>query len=290
MAPDADREVVSTIVADPPEVTSVEGRPAIEEIRQSLAGIGELAGFERPLRRPSPRTFLVTGASRGIGRAISERLAAEGHEVVGLARRESPEFPGRFYMVDLRDDLERNNALEEIADRFEIDGVINNAGAVHPGLLGGVAPADLSGAWELGVQVTVAVTQVFIDGMRLRGWGRIVNVASTAALGARGRTAYSAVKAAIIGMTRTWALELAAEGVTVNAVAPGPIDTELLRELHPPGGESARAYLASVPAGRFGTTDEVAAAVAFFCTPEASYITGQTLYVDGGLTVGRRPG
>lgn len=279
-----------TIVADPPEVTSIEAGPTIDDIRSALEGASAEVVGERAIRRPSPRVFVITGASRGIGRATADRLAAEGHEVIGLARRESPDFPGHFFSVDVTDELELGAILTELSDRFEVNGVINNAGAVYPGLIGVVQLNDLVAAWDIGVRVAVEVTQAFIDGMRLRGWGRVVNVASTAALGATGRTAYSAAKAALIGITRTWALELAADGVTANAVAPGPIDTELLRELHPPGGESAIAYKAAVPAGRFGTTDEVAAAISFFCSEEAAYVTGQTLYVDGGLSIGRRPG
>ena len=123
--------------------------------------------------------------------------------------------------------------------------------------------------------------------MLQRRWGRIVNLSSLVALGAVDRTAYAAAKAAMIGLTRTWALELAADGITVNAVAPGPIETALFRANNPVGSESERRYLQRVPMGRVGNPDEVASVIAFLCSAEAGYITGQTIHVDGGASTGR---
>jgi NAD(P)-dependent dehydrogenase (short-subunit alcohol dehydrogenase family) len=123
--------------------------------------------------------------------------------------------------------------------------------------------------------------------MRARRWGRVVNLSSLTVLGAPERTAYAAAKAALISFTRSWALELATSGVTVNAVAPGPTETELFRANNPPGSPGEKRYLAAVPMGRFGTPDEIAAAVAFLMSKDAASITGQTLFVDGGASIGK---
>jgi NAD(P)-dependent dehydrogenase (short-subunit alcohol dehydrogenase family) len=123
--------------------------------------------------------------------------------------------------------------------------------------------------------------------MRRRGWGRIVNLSSLVVLGVTNRTAYAAAKAAMMSFTRTWALELAQTGITVNAVAPGPTETELFRQNTPVGSEAEQRFLSLVPMKRFGKPEELAAAVAFLLSEEAGFITGQTLFVDGGASVGK---
>lgn len=233
------------------------------------------------------RTFLVTGATKGIGRALSQRVAGAGHRVIGLARGVDSGFPGELISVDLADRAATAAVLADLASRHRIAGVVNNVGLVRPQPLEEIGPDDLLVVLDLNLRVAVQTVQAALPAMRADGWGRIVNISSLTVLGVPHRTAYAAAKAALISFTRTWALELATTGITVNAVAPGPTETELFRENNPPGSAGEAGYLAGVPMRRFGRPDEIAAAIDFFLSEDAAYITGQTLFVDGGASVGR---
>jgi 3-oxoacyl-[acyl-carrier protein] reductase len=235
----------------------------------------------------APRTVLISGASKGIGRALAERVAGQGHEVVGIARVGDASFPGDLWTVDLADRDATSAALREISSIHRIDAVVNNVGLVRPQALEEVTLDALDAVLDVNLRTAIQLTQAALPVMREQGWGRVVNVTSLVALGALQRTAYAAAKAALISCTRGWALELATTGITVNAVAPGPIDTELFRENNPPGSRGEIRYLSMVPMGRLGRADEIAAAIAFLLTDDASFITGQTLFVDGGASIGR---
>ena len=235
------------------------------------------------------KCVLITGATKGIGWAISQRLADMGCHVVGLARNtQDIDFPGYLYSCDLNNAGETEDMLRVIREKYPVDAVVNNVGLVLPEPLGEVDLASLYQVFDLNVRVAVQVVQTFVPSMKARKEGRIVNICSRVTHGGLNRTSYSAAKSALVGCTKTWALELAPYGITVNAVSPGPIDTELFRSGHPAGGEEEKKALSSIPMGRFGTPSDVAAAVTFLLGDDAGFITGQVIGIDGGGSVAGR--
>ena len=232
---------------------------------------------------------LVTGTSTGIGLTICEHLLARGMTVLALSRRPTAiDHPQLISVeVDLTDRQATRAVAVELAQRHAISTFVHNAGVIRPALLADVQPEDLDALTELHLGSAIAIAQAVRPGMRERGVGRIVMISSRGALGLATRSAYAATKAGMIGLARTWALELAPEGITVNVVAPGPIrGTEMFHAVVPAESERERQLAAAIPVKRLGTPEDVARAVDFFVDPGAGFVTGQVLYVCGGASVG----
>lgn len=232
------------------------------------------------------KCVLVTGATKGIGWAVSQHLADLGAHVVGLARNtQDLDFPGYLYACDFANAGESEEVLRMLREKYPVDAIVNNVGVVMPQSIGEVDLESLYQVFDLNVRSAVQVVQTFLPSMKARQEGRIINITSRAAHGAYDRTSYSAAKSALLGCTKTWALELAPYGITVNAISPGPTETALLRQNCPEGSEVEQKVLSSIPLGRFAQADEIAAAVAFFLSDAAAYITGQELLIDGGSSL-----
>ena len=231
------------------------------------------------------RRILITGASKGIGRVVADRLADGGHEPIGLARTAPRDFPGQFHEVDLADRASTEVTLDKIVSEAALDGVVNNVGFAQFGRIGSINLDHLFDTYDLNVRTAVQVVQAALPGMLAAGWGRIVNVTSLTTLGTPERTPYAAAKAALEACTRIWAGELAPTGITVNAVAPGPTETEMYRERSPAGSERESRFLQSISLRRVAAPREIAHAICFLLEEDAGYITGQVLRVDGGGSI-----
>jgi 3-oxoacyl-[acyl-carrier protein] reductase len=232
---------------------------------------------------------IVTGGSRGIGAAIAKAMLERGYQVISLALEKPdwshPRLSSRE--VDLFDAKATEAAAAEIIRERRVTHIVHNAGIIRPKPIEQAMPADIAALAQLHLGSALILLGASLPRMKQERFGRVVLISSRAALGAVGRTAYSATKAGIIGMGRTWALELAPFGITVNMVAPGPIQgTHMFHEIVPAGGEREAALAAAIPVRRLGRPEDVANAVLFFAARESEFVTGQVLYVCGGASVG----
>lgn len=233
---------------------------------------------------------LVTGASRGIGRAIAELLVERGATVIGTATSESGAAAISEYLGDNGKGLALNvtdvtsieATLKTINDEFGvIDILVNNAGITRDNLLMRMKDDEWNDIIDTNLTPIFRMSRAVLRGMMKKRAGRIINVGSVVGtMGNAGQTNYAAAKAGVIGFTKSMAREVASRGVTVNTVAPGFIETDMTKALN---DDQRAATLANVPAGRLGDPREIASAVAFLASPEAAYITGETLHVNGGM-------
>lgn len=237
---------------------------------------------------------VVSGGSAGIGLSIVQHLLDAGYEVINLSRRGSPDTPASHtnlhdFKVDLADRAATGAMARRIAKDFQVTHLVHNAGEVRPGSIEDATQADLAHLSALHLAAPLTLTQAFLPAMREANLGRIVFIASRAVQGKALRTVYAATKAGMIGLARSWALELGGDGITVNVIAPGPIATELFRKGNPPGSPATKKIIENVAVKRMGEPDDVARAAMFFLDPQNGFVTGQTLYVCGGLSVGISP-
>jgi NAD(P)-dependent dehydrogenase (short-subunit alcohol dehydrogenase family) len=235
------------------------------------------------------RRAIVTGGSAGIGAEVCRQLLASGYEVISLARRDGGLRDPRFssIAVDLSDPVATRNVVEQLARERPATTLIHNAGAVRERPVEQVTSDDLDALVALHLAAPIALLQANLPAMEQERYGRVVLVSTRAVLGLAGRTVYSATKAALLGLARTWALELGPRGITVNVVAPGPIgETEVFEHLIPKNSPKLPGIIQSIPVRRLGRPADVARAVLFFAAPEADFVTGQTLFVCGGTSVG----
>jgi 3-oxoacyl-[acyl-carrier protein] reductase len=230
---------------------------------------------------------LVTGGSAGISLAVVKQLLAKGYEVVSLDIQPPGMKHSKLEHVEL--DLTNALATERFSEKIKNQGittVIHNAGLIRPAPLPEVKLEDLGALVNLHLSAAVLLVQAALPAMKAANFGRVVLVSSRAVLGLPTRTAYSATKAGMLGMARTWALELAPHGVTVNVVAPGPVQTANFHSIVPEGSSQVEKMAAAIPVKRLGQPDDLPPAVRVFNDREAGFVTGQVLYVCGGTSVG----
>ena len=244
------------------------------------------------------RVAIITGGARGIGKATAIKMVQEGASValldilaqeVSRAANELKAMGGNALTiladVSHRDEVDR--AVKQTMEHFgRIDILVNNAGIVKPALLEDVQDGDWDEVVNVNLKGTFFCTRAVLPTMKIQRYGKIINIGSRASLGKELRTVYGATKAALIGVTRTWALELAQYKINVNYIGPGPVATELFKAANPMESPRTKAIIDGIPLKRVGQPEDVANLVSFLASDEASFITGQAIFICGGLTVG----
>ncbi len=242
------------------------------------------------------RVALVTGASRGIGKAIAERLAADGFTVIGTATSDGGAERISAYLkeagndgcgmtLDVASDDSVTAVMKAITEAYAAPLVlVNNAGITRDNILMRMKTDEWSDVIDTNLNALYRVSKACLRGMTKARWGRIVNITSVVgSMGNMGQSNYAATKAGAEGFSRALARELGSRAVTVNAVAPGFIDTDMTRELN---DDQRDLMLGQIPLGRLGDPAEIAALVGFLCSDAAGYITGETIHINGGMYMG----
>jgi acetoacetyl-CoA reductase len=234
------------------------------------------------------RVALVTGGTRGIGRAITERLKRDGHKVAAgysgndeAARACAAELGVMVVKGNVGNFEDCARACKEVeAELGPIEILVNNAGVTRDGVFHKMTPEQWSEVVSVNMNSAFNMTRQVIEGMRDRNWGRVINISSiNGQKGQMGQTNYSAAKAGLIGFTKALAQESAKKGITVNCIAPGYIDTDMVRAVPE---QVLAGIIAAIPVGRLGDPEEIAAGVAFLAREDAGFITGATLTMNGG--------
>lgn len=209
-----------------------------------------------------------------------------GFLVLDIVKPENTALQENFRQVDFSDAEATEALLEELLATHDVNCLVNNVGIVCPAYIDDVDIADFDRLMHINLRTAVICSKAVLPSMRRLGGGRIVMITSRVTKGKEARTLYSASKGAAQSMARTWALELGKDAITVNCVAPGPIATTAFWSNNPPDAPETKAIIDNVPLGRMGTPQDVAGTVSFICGPDSSFITGQTIFVCGGVTVG----
>lgn len=233
-------------------------------------------------------TAVITGGAKGIGAEIARQMLEQGYRVISvdIAPLDMAHENLSMEYCDLLDAKAVAACATKLAAEHSVTHFVHNAGLIWPNLIENAKPEDITGLAQLHLGSALTLTQAFLPAMKERRFGRIIFNSSRALLGVRTRTAYSATKAGIVGMARTWALELAPHGITVNVIAPGPILTDNFWGIVPKDSDLQGQIARQIPVGRLGTVEDIANAFMFFADRRSGFITGQTLYVCGGASVG----
>lgn len=229
---------------------------------------------------------LVTGGSRGIGAGIIDRCLADGYSCINFDIS-PPQSTSRaeYVKVDLVDPQAIAQNVAKVSSGRPVTRLVNNVGMVVQSLMEDITAKEVDTTFAVNLAAAAYMIKALLPGMKNAGFGRVVNISSRSALGRPNMALYAASKSGINGLTRACALEFAAHGITVNAVGPGVISTELLARTFPEGTEERGKLEASIPARKIGTPADIAAAVSFFLRSENSFVTGQVMYVCGGSSV-----